>query len=147
MKWLVPPVLFFACLAAMIASSYFAPSYPLIPSPYNWIGVLVGVIGLLIGIAGSATFVRKKTELNTFKNPGELVTTGVFAISRNPMYLGFFLLLLGVALVLGGTAPFAIALLFFLIAQFWYVRFEEARMQAAFGERFEAYRRKTRRWI
>jgi protein-S-isoprenylcysteine O-methyltransferase Ste14 len=147
MKWLVPPVLFFACVAAMASSIYLAHGHALVPPPYNWIGVLLVAAGLALGVIGAATFRRVRTNINTFKNPDVLVTSGVFAISRNPMYLGFVLALFGAALIFNGTTALAIAAAFFLVAALWYVPFEEARMKAVFGEQFDAYRRKTRRWI
>jgi protein-S-isoprenylcysteine O-methyltransferase Ste14 len=75
------------------------------------------------------------------------VTTGVFRISRNPIYLGFVLVLLGTVVLLGSLTPWllAVAVAVFLHAVF--VRFEETRLEEVFGEAWAAYKRKVRRWL
>jgi len=76
-----------------------------------------------------------------------LVSDGLFRWSRNPMYLGFVLLLLGIAILLGTATPFAGPLIFAIVADRWYIGFEERAMRQKFGADYEAYRRRTRRWI
>lgn len=147
MKWLLPPVLFAFCLIGMAAVVYLVPGSQLLRPPFNWLGAIVVVIGLAVGASGSRLFLRRRTELNTFGHPRQMVTDGVFAISRNPMYLGFVLMLLGVAFVVDRLAPFLFVLLFAAAAQFWYVPFEERRMRETFGDEYAGYCRKTRRWI
>ena len=73
--------------------------------------------------------------------------TGLFARSRNPMYLGFTLLLLAAALAANLWLALAAPLAFFLAAAFWYVPAEERAVRAAFGEAYEIYAERTRRWI
>jgi protein-S-isoprenylcysteine O-methyltransferase Ste14 len=63
------------------------------------------------------------------------------------MYLGFVLALLGVAVLMGRSTPFAPVLAFFAAAQFWYIPFEEQAMRARFGGAFEAYCARVRRWL
>ena len=147
MKWLVPPVLFLFCLIGIATTAYYWPGYRLVPPPYNWFGMAVVLGGLIFGGVGSRTFVRRRTNLNTFRDPGTLVTDGLFAVSRNPMYLGFVLALAGVVLVVNCSTPLVFVLVFFAVAQFWYIPFEERRMREVFGDAYVAYSRKTRRWI
>ena len=79
--------------------------------------------------------------------PSNLVDGGVFAVSRNPIYLGDALVLGGV--VLRADAPLLVGLVpvFVWIILVRFIRAEEARLLAAFGDRFVAYTAKTRRWI
>jgi protein-S-isoprenylcysteine O-methyltransferase Ste14 len=63
------------------------------------------------------------------------------------MYLGFVLLLLGTAMLLGTATPFFGPALFALVADRWYIAFEERAMQQKFGADYAAYRSRTRRWI
>lgn len=74
------------------------------------------------------------------------LTRGGFRFSRNPMYLGFALLLCGAAGAAGGTTTWLCPLLFILIAQFVYIPFEERAMTRVFGAQYAAYRRQVRRW-
>lgn len=76
-----------------------------------------------------------------------LITGGVYAFSRNPMYLGIFVMLLGVALV-AGTVPFYLAaLVFFAVIDRVFCPFEERQLEAMFGATYRSYRSRVRRWI
>lgn len=147
MKWLVPPVLFFFSLIGIAITAYYWPGYRLVPPPYNWFGMAVVLGGLIFGGSGSRTFLRLRTNLHTFRNPNILVTDGVFSVSRNPMYLGFTLMLAGVVLTVDYSTPLVFVLVFFAVSHFWYIPFEERRMRETFGDVYLAYSQKTRRWI
>ena len=92
-------------------------------------------------------FRKAKTQIHTFKVPKKLVTTGLFQYSRNPIYLGFTIVLLGIALLYGSLSTLIPVLLFFLIANFWYIPFEEKNMKKVFGQSYLFYRRRVRRWL
>lgn len=144
---ILPPALTLLLLVAMVAARFAAPGPILLPVPWNGAGLAPLVLGLWLLVAGSGIFRRVRTNINTFRDPDVLVTEGVFRISRNPMYLGFTLLLLGAALLLGTATPLAGPILFALVADLWYIRFEERAMRRRFGAAYEAYARKVRRWI
>ena len=92
-------------------------------------------------------FDKINTEIHTFKKPRRLVTDGVFKISRNPIYLGFAISLLGVWILLGSLLPIVGCLLFILVANYWYIPFEERAMKETFGAKYENYTSTVRRWI
>ena len=81
------------------------------------------------------------------KNPPEaLVTTGIYAWTRNPMYLGHFIYITGIAVTLQSVA--AVLLLIFTLI--WYqprVRMDEERLVELFGDEYEEYRRRVKRWL
>lgn len=147
MKRLLPPFLMLLCLVMMLVLHWLLPVRALILPPANLAGLAFIAAGLGFAIAGRLTFARAGTEIYTFREPGRLVTGGVFRISRNPMYLGMLLLLLGAAILLGSLTPFLIAALFGIVADRWYIRYEEAAMTAKFGADYRAYQRRTRRWL
>lgn len=147
MQRLIPPILTLICLAAMGLLRLFMPGTILIEMPGAWIGVAPLTAGLALLLGGAGRFRRLGTNIKTFNEPGVLVTSGLFRWTRNPMYLGFLLLLLGVAILLGAATPFGPVLLFFLVANGWYIPFEERAMTAKFGGAYEAYVRATPRWI
>ena len=108
--------------------------------------VLVGLGGGLMVLAVAAV-ARARTTVVPHRVPSVLVTDGIFRLSRNPIYLGDVLGLVGAALWLG--APGALVLVPGLI---WCltVRFilpEEARMRATFGAAYDSYAARTRRWV
>lgn len=144
---LIPPILVLILLAAMIALRMFAPGALVVPYPYNLAGVVVATLGMLMTLTEARKFDRIGTNIKTFHEPGVLVTDGLFRWTRNPIYLGFVLLLAGTAILLGAATPFLAVLLFAIIADRWYIAFEERALQDKFGADYAAYMRRTRRWI
>lgn len=92
-------------------------------------------------------FKKEATEINTFKSPKKLVSTGLFHYSRNPIYLGFTLALGGLAIVLGNYAALDGLIAFFIAAHLWYIPYEEEAMEKEFGEAYLDYKSKVRRWL
>ena len=123
------------------------PGTQSLPPSLRLVGGFALAAGLLLLIVARLQFARAKTNILTFGEPGQLVTTGVFHVSRNPMYLGFALLLLGLGLKLRSLPALGIALAFVLITDRWYIAFEERWLRAKFGESYEHYARKTLRWF
>lgn len=129
----------------------------IVPRPGFGIGSALGSIAaLLIALAGIvvlvpavAAFRRVGTTINPLNvtQASSLVTTGIYAYTRNPMYLGMALVLLAWAIWLGSLIAFAGPLIFVV----WITRFqilpEERAVAAKFGAEFAAYRAVTRRWI
>ena len=76
-----------------------------------------------------------------------LVTGGVFRISRNPMYLGLTLLLIGWAVWLGSASPWLIPPLFVTIVTLLQILPEEEALGQLFGQQYVEYRRDVARWL
>lgn len=144
---ILPPVLAGIIVIAMCVARILLPGPVIVPQPYNWLGLVLLVAGPALAIIGASQFDRLGTNIKTFNDPTILVTDGLFKWSRNPMYLGLALFLTGLAVILGTLMPFAGAIAFAVIADRWYIPFEEAALTRKFGERYEAYRRITRRWL
>lgn len=119
----------------------------LLDRPAVLIGLIPLIAGLYLLVSARLAFRRAKANVMTFGTPDRLVTDGPFAFSRNPMYLGFLLLLSGMALLAGYAAGFIAPLVFFLFASFWYIPFEERAAARAFGHEYARYRAQTRRWV
>ena len=147
MKWLIPPVLVVICVVLMIVLSIVWPIAVIAPAPFNLLGIVLIVAGAVLGASGSRMFVRMKNNLNTFKEPGKLVTDGVFQYTRNPMYLSMVLMLAGVWIFLGVLSPVLCLLLFIIVADRWYIPYEENLLAAKFGSEYATYQTRTRRWI
>lgn len=145
---LLPPRLFQFGLVLMVALDVvFGPRPLAARGPELFVGIALAVIGIALTIGAAGQFSRRKTNINTFLKPDHLITDGLFQYSRNPMYLGFACVLLGVALALDNVVGIAIAVAFVVIADRWYIRFEEVVMADTFGEAYAAYRKSTRRWL
>lgn len=147
MTWLIPPLLFAITIPAMVAVHYWYPILQLVPPPYHWGGAALFPVGLVLAAWHKRLFQNIDTEINTFKQPNKLVTQGLFRVSRNPMYLGFTLALIGAWIYLGSLSSALFVLMFFLAAHCWYIPFEERAMDKQFGEAYRQYRQRVRRWL
>lgn len=143
----LPPHLFLLCVITAGALHWLMPVHSLWPMPWNLLGILPIAMGIGLLVSGSRRFARAGTNIHTFLTPTSLVTDGVFRISRNPMYLGFAVTLFGISATFGSLSSFAATLVFVLIADFWYIPFEERACEAGFGEAYVNYRARVRRWI
>ncbi len=146
-KQLIAPVLVSICLALMLLLHWLYPIAFLIHFPINLTGLLFSGLGLMVCLAAHQQFKKVGTTLYPFSQPGRLVTDGLFRHTRNPMYLGLTVFLAGAWLLLGSLSPGIFAAAFLLIADRWYIPFEERRLLAVFGAAYENYRSRTPRWI
>ena len=144
---ILPPFLFLFCCAAMIICSLLIPEWVYVPRPWNNLGFIFLFGGLAMVRNIQNLFKQHQTEINTFKPPQKLVTTGLFHYSRNPIYLGFSIALFGVAIALGNVIAFDGFLAFIITVNLWYIPFEEAEMEKQFGQDYLDYKNKVRRWF
>jgi protein-S-isoprenylcysteine O-methyltransferase Ste14 len=144
---LLPPVAMLLLAGAMWCLHRWWPAGLLLSWPWRALGLLPLVAGLAMAQRHARMFRRIGTEINTFGRPGRLVTEGLFARTRNPMYLGMLLCLVGVATLLGSVTPWLGPPAFFTLASLWYIPVEERAMAEAFGGAYADYRRRVRRWL
>jgi protein-S-isoprenylcysteine O-methyltransferase Ste14 len=112
------------------------------------IAILWTVAGILLAAWGRNIFAAAGTEIMpTSPSNKILVTHGPFRFTRNPMYTGLVLASAGIALF-SGTLPFLIVpVLLFIICNFLFIPFEEAKLRRRFNDQYAEYRRRVRRWI
>jgi protein-S-isoprenylcysteine O-methyltransferase Ste14 len=92
-------------------------------------------------------FRRAGTPIRPTAQAVSLVTSGPFRLSRNPMYLGIVVMLLGIALFVGSWPMLIPPLGFFVLMSLVFIPFEEQRLRQVFGEAYDSYARRVRRWI
>jgi protein-S-isoprenylcysteine O-methyltransferase Ste14 len=123
------------------------PLRTVIAEPYSYLGAVPMLLGLALSIWAARLFRRAGTGLQLQDGGSVLVTSGPYRLSRNPMYLGMLIWLLGMAVLLGS----AIALLFpgdfFLAANFVVIPLEERSMERSWGQQYVEYKEKVGRWI
>ena len=147
MQWLLPPILWAGMVAATWLQASRLPGPALFPDEMAGWGWAIALLGAAILLGSWLQFLRAKTTINTFQEPIHLLTTGFYAWSRNPMYLGFALALLGFAITRNDLISLLWPSVFFAASQWWYIPFEEEAAARVFGERYGSYRRQVRRWI
>jgi len=109
----------------------------------------IAALGLLLALIAVAGFVSRKTTVNPHKpeKTSALVTDGVYAFTRNPMYLELVLIAAGAALMQAAPLGLAFALLAGWYITEFQIKPEEAALRDIFGDEFETYSKRVRRWI
>ena len=148
MKNKIPPpiVTFFFGLCIYFLQEYF-PEFNL--EFLTMLSYILYFAGLTVLILAVRLFKKQNTTVNPIKieNASSLVTSGIFEYSRNPMYLGMALILLGLTLmfnVIGGTL---FTLLFTIYITKFQIKPEEEVMERLFGEDFLEYKQNVRMWL
>jgi len=146
-RWINPPLVLLSFLVALPLVHFLAPDPTLIRTPWSLFGIVPVILGIALNIVADNLFTAHRTSIKPSSRPSCLVTSGPYAISRNPMYMGFGLLILGVAIVLGSAIPFFLALGFFPLVDRLFIRPEEANLRASFASDWTRYSTRVRRWI
>jgi protein-S-isoprenylcysteine O-methyltransferase Ste14 len=117
--------------------------------PWNWLGIAPVVLGIAVAVAALLRFRQAQTTLNPVDlgKSSRLVTDSVFRVSRNPMYLGLSLLLIGWAVWLGSASACCVPPLFVCVITWLQIVPEERALSGLFGEPYAAYRQRTARWL
>lgn len=146
----VPPVAQVIITAAvMYGVSRVIPSLQFYFEGTNTLAIGLSVIGLGSGIMGVAQFKKAQTTVNphTPEKSTNLVTSGIYQYTRNPMYLGLVLILLGWAFYLSHFLPFMLVPVFMVYMTRFQIQPEERMMTQKFGKAYQDYLIKARRWI
>ncbi len=141
-----PPVYFIAGFFLIIASYFIFPGMNFVPFPVNFIGLFVLILGCMLVSQAYNLFKKYQTPHN-FSKSISLIKEDVFKYSRNPMYLGMTLILLGLGICFGNIISLSISLIFFLIIHFVFVPVEEKMLETIFKESYLEYKHKIRKWI
>lgn len=134
-------------IALPILSHYLIPVMIVIAKPYSYLGAVVMLLGLALMTWAAMLFRKVGTSFQLQGGGSVLLTSGPFKFSRNPMYLGMLIWLIGLAVLLGSLIVFLFPILFFLLANFLIIPLEERNMEQTLGEQFTVYKRRVRRWL
>jgi protein-S-isoprenylcysteine O-methyltransferase Ste14 len=142
-----PPTYLLVSILVMLCLGFLFP-IPRVISPFwNLLGLLPLALGILFNMSADRAFQQVHTTTKPFAQSSTLVTEGVYQISRNPMYLGFALILVGIAILLRSLLPYLVIVLFMLLIDKVFIRVEEKILADQFGDQWETDRKKIRRWI
>lgn len=140
----LPPIWLAGFAAAGGLVAWFWP----VALPYHVkAGGLVVVLGLILMVGAILQLVWARTTVIPGRDPARLVTTGLFSMSRNPIYLADAILLAGLYVFWGAILALPLVLLFMLLISRRFIADEEARLARSFGQEFHSYKNRTRRWI
>jgi protein-S-isoprenylcysteine O-methyltransferase Ste14 len=125
---------------------FLVPQMNLIIFPINLLGVLLLVLGNYL-VINSHYLLKKRGTPENFDRSTCVVETGLYKYSRNPMYLGAVIFLIGWSVLLGNIISFLSPIIFFIIINWMFIPFEEEKMEKELGDSYLEYKKKTRRWF
>ncbi len=143
----IPPVYFFATLVLMIALHSFFPVKTVNFPYFTLTGVLLVSFGFAFVLWSAFLFEKAGTPIRPFQESARLVKEGMYRVTRNPMYLGLSIILIGISFLLGTVSPFIpIPFFIFLIHNLFIIQ-EEILLEEQFGDEYIQYKLSVRRWL
>ena len=142
-----PPRIAAALLAVSIGLWYFSPTYTLLYMPYQLVASICIIVGFTVMLFAWLQFKKSDAAVCPTAKTSRIVMAGTYRYTRNPMYLGMLLQLLGASFILGTVPSMLAPVVFFLIIDKIFIPYEEDKLQAAFGDSYNEYMMATRRWL
>ena len=142
-----PPHIAITLLLASWLLDHFFRQFRSIYGKFRYIGLIILLIGLSITFYSFYLFKKNKTPIIPGTKPTFVVQSGPYKFTRNPMYLGVTLALLGISIYIGNLLSLLSPLIFFIAMNLVYIPFEEKLMENLFGKLYLNYKKKVRRWL
>lgn len=146
----IPPLVLVLLLAlAMWFAAMQLPSLAITLPWHHGLAITVSGIAILFLLAGGYAFQKAKTTFNPMKpnTASSIVASGIYRVSRNPMYVGFLLALTGWATFLSHPLPFLFLPVFVAYMNRFQISPEERALSAKFGNEYDTYKQGVRRWL
>ena len=142
-----PPFVALFYIVVTMVLQRFIPVPFVVPASLKTAGLALTFLGFMLGMGAFIEFRKARTTLDPHGSVKALVTGGIYRITRNPIYLGFFLMVVGFPLNSGSlwgivAAPFYATTMSRLV-----IEKEEAYLEKKFKEQYTGYRLRVRRWI
>ena len=145
----IPPVLLILIFAAIMWS--ISKNHPPLITGEDirvWLLVSALLIAVSLTLAGALAFKQAQTTVDPTspESTSALVTTGIYRYTRNPMYVGFFIALIGWGIFLGNAYATLFALIFIPYMNRFQIQPEEQMLTKLFGQQYTDYCQQVRRW-
>jgi protein-S-isoprenylcysteine O-methyltransferase Ste14 len=144
-----PPAVALVAGVLMWLVSWATPALGFVFPARNLFAIGLAAAGVMTAVSGVVTFWRAKTTVNPTKpqSSSSLVNWGVYAVTRNPMYLGLLLVLTGEAIFLSNALACLFLPAFIVYINRFQIAPEERALTSLFGQQFVAYQSRVRRWL
>lgn len=142
-----PPVLALLFIIAAFLLGRFVRLPFSLPPIVRYIGFTLAVIGFLLGLGAALAFRRARTTLDPYHPVSSIVTSGIYGFSRNPIYFGFLLMVIGIPLNGGTYWGILLAPIFIWLCNKLIIEHEESYLEKKFGETYTSYKSRVRRWL
>lgn len=142
----LPPFWFLLAVLGQFALAWRTPASGT-PLPLTLAGYALLFGGIALVLAAAERFRKWRTPIKPFQQPAHCITDGVFRYSRNPLYLGEAVMLLGLAGLLGTWRALLPVPFFAAVIQWRFILPEERILDKQFGASYRRYRKRVRRWM
>ncbi|MGZ3938791.1 MAG: methyltransferase family protein [Flavisolibacter sp.] len=147
--YIPPPLIYvaFFLLSFLLQRAIHLDNSALHATPGKIVGTLLLVVYFLLFITSMHKFLITKNTLVTIRPARSLETSGIYSLSRNPMYLSLVCLYGGLAILFGNWWTLVLLPVLILVVQLYVIRREEQYLEQAFGPEYQQYKGRVRRWI
>ena len=144
---IMPNTYFFGFAIIEVFFGIYFPIVKIDITPINYLGITIIAFGVYINQNSKKLIESNNTTVIPFQKSNTLITTGPFKYSRNPMYLGLFIILIGEAILVTSLSSLFIAFIFLQIIQYIFILTEESMLERNFKQEYLDYAIKVNRWI
>jgi protein-S-isoprenylcysteine O-methyltransferase Ste14 len=146
-KKIMPTTYLLAAILLILLLHYSFPIATIIDSPWNLLGILPLILGVLLNLIADRDLKKNRTTVKPFQESNALVKDGAYRVCRHPMYLGFVLILLGISVLLGSISTFIVMIVFAILMEYLFITTEEMMLEEQFQAEWNDYKSKVRKWI
>jgi len=144
---IAPPVLMLLHIIAAFILDWLIPFPIVMPQLMKWFGILLVLAGLALGFTAVRQLTRANTTLDPYHSVTAIVTDGPYRFTRNPIYLGFVCMLIGIPLAFGTYWGALLSPIFILLMNNLVIQHEEAYLEKKFGSVYANFKSRVRRWV
>jgi len=142
-----PPVVMLIFILLAYFLGRFIPLPFVVPPFLRNIGLFMAIVGFLLGMGALIEFRKVRTTLNPHGSVKHLVTSEIYRFTRNPIYLGFLWMVIGIPLTYGWYWGFLLAPFYILMMNRLIIEREESYLENKFGKTYTSYTSSVRRWL
>lgn len=144
---LPPPLLYVGVLILVLVLDWAWPVAVLSEFVSAWVGSVLLVVGLALNLWGAITMKKARTPINPYRPVADVVATGPFRLTRNPLYVGLDLMFLGITLLINSVWGLLVLVPLLVVMHYGVILREERYLESRFGEEYREYCRSVGRYF
>jgi len=142
-----PPLLVLIHILAAFLLNWLLPLHLISMKYFQWVGYSLCILGLGAAFSAISQFRKMNTTVNPHGSVSVIVVSGPYRFSRNPIYLGFVLVLIGLPLALNNYWGVVLSPLLVVFMTRLVIQHEETYLEGKFGDEYKRYKSRVRRWL
>lgn len=142
-----PPILLLIHLLGVYLLNKFLPLPFAFTKALEWVGYALALIGFGLAFIAASRFMQARTTLDPHGSVSTIVTSGIYGFTRNPIYLGFACILIGFSFIFRTYWGLILSPVFMLLMNRLVIQYEETYLEKKFGDVYNSYKSRVRRWI